>query len=669
MEEERPLKEARDAMQENDSTGGTSPSGAGRGFSPLLLIGILAVVGLIVAGLFLPPISLGTRLGLGGNENENTSNTAETTTEDNEPAPGVSTIPGIIELNLSTGSATVAQVPQADFLANDTWKTAAAALPANTTFIGDIYTVNYDGAAPKGQASLKSPTGAIPQTLDVFGWHNDAWVFVPNTINGDQIVTSGGELPQILALVQTGSPASRAMGAEILPTHELPPAAAALLSEITVGSLTLSADGSLAGDVATVPSGVYQQFIRVTNTGIVVDSQSLNTLLSDPTLQSTQIQTLVDKVTSGNYAGVNVDYQGVPAEQQNAFNQYLTDLAAALQAQNKQLAVTLSTPTQEANGSWNTGGQNWATIGQIANIVYIQMPVNPAAYTTSGSAEQLLDYATHQVNRRKLSILLTAYAVDAIGDSFLEMPNEQALANFGEVTLTEGNSELAPGTSVGVALTGTAGELAWDGEAWTYRYTYEQAGQIHTVWLGNEAAINVRLLLANRYNLRGASVRGLGTIDNGDGYVAAINNYLSATNDTSLASAASIIWTVKDAAGSILANQSGLELTYAWDGTEQPGAYTIEAGFAQGQAIASLGSLTLNVQAPTTPTPEPTATSSAVATNPTPNASGPTYGGSSGASTANANAPRRARNSHTYQATPVEIKAARNNGRMAMLYW
>ncbi|MBK9052460.1 MAG: hypothetical protein IPL78_16585 [Chloroflexi bacterium] len=55
--------------------------GSGRGFSPILLVGILAVVVLIVAGLFLPPISLGTRLGLGGND-ENT--TADVTPTDDE---------------------------------------------------------------------------------------------------------------------------------------------------------------------------------------------------------------------------------------------------------------------------------------------------------------------------------------------------------------------------------------------------------------------------------------------------------------------------------------------------------------------------------------------------------------------------------------------------------
>ena len=55
MEEERPLREAREAISDSDSGGNTPGGGSGRGFSPFLLIGIVAVVVLIIAGLFFAP--------------------------------------------------------------------------------------------------------------------------------------------------------------------------------------------------------------------------------------------------------------------------------------------------------------------------------------------------------------------------------------------------------------------------------------------------------------------------------------------------------------------------------------------------------------------------------------------------------------------------------------
>jgi hypothetical protein len=118
--------------------------------------------------------------------------------------------------------------------------------------------------------------------------------------------------------------------------------------------------------------------------------------------------------------------------------------------------------------------------------------------------------------------------------------------------------------------------------------------QTHDVWLGNPAALSSRLGLVERYHLRGAAVRGLGSVTDGDGYAAALAAFtgLSAPPETS---GAAIVWTVVDANGSVLASESGSSLTFAWAGEEVPGNYTINAEFALGEAVASLGSVTVNV--------------------------------------------------------------------------
>src|SRR5690606_5113254 len=71
MEEERPLKEAREAIGGEPATvtpsERTSNRKVARGF--IVAGGILVVV-LLLAGLFLPPISLAQRLGFGGGGSE-----------------------------------------------------------------------------------------------------------------------------------------------------------------------------------------------------------------------------------------------------------------------------------------------------------------------------------------------------------------------------------------------------------------------------------------------------------------------------------------------------------------------------------------------------------------------------------------------------------------------
>ena len=102
-----------------------------------------------------------------------------------------------------------------------------------------------------------------------------------------------------------------------------------------------------------------------------------------------------------------------------------------------------------------------------------------------------------------------ASAVDRIGETFVTLSNEDALANFGELQFLQGAEEVGPNETVEVALSGTANPLEWDGNSLTYKYSYEKDGENHEVWLGSESALSHRLQQATNYNLRGISVHGL----------------------------------------------------------------------------------------------------------------------------------------------------------------
>ncbi|MCP4428992.1 MAG: SH3 domain-containing protein [Chloroflexi bacterium] len=559
---------------------------AGKKSSTLIIVGALLVVALIIAGLFLPPISLGTRLGLGGN---NETADAPVTAVADQP-----TIPS--DIALSTNEANVSKLDA------ETGADALAALPANTAVQGDVYAINYEGDAPIGSAALNIPANSGPlSTLDLYGWDGSAWNFLPSRIDAaaQQIVSNEGPLPQVVAIMQTAVADAPAIGAELLPTQQLPVDILPQLTEVTAGTLTLVGNGQLQGELVAVPTGAYDQLLRVTNTGAVVDQASLTALLGDDAAQSAHINDLAARAGSGNYAGVNLDYQGVAANQAAAFSGFVADLAQALHGQGRSLAITLGVP-QRVGDSWDTAGQDWAALGQAADIAYLQMPLNPTVYGDNGAADQLLSFATRQINRQKLTLLASANAVDNIGESFRELPNAAALANFGELQFVQGGTEVEPGTSVEAALSGTAGPLEWDGTSLAYKYSYEQSGQTHHVWLGNEAALAQRLRLANAHNLRGVAVRGLGNVSDGAGYAAALNNYLGAGEELQPTGAA-IVWTALDADGSVLASSSGEALSFVWEGVETPGEYSINVDFALGDTVTELDSATVAVLEP----PEP----------------------------------------------------------------
>ena len=91
-----------------------------------------------------------------------------------------------------------------------------------------------------------------------------------------------------------------------------------------------------------------------------------------------------------------------------AFTALATKLADALHTEGLQLALTLGTPSLIDNG-WDTGGQNWAALGRVADVVYLHMPLDPTTYGDGGPAEQLVGWATGQIDRRKLNLLPVSY--------------------------------------------------------------------------------------------------------------------------------------------------------------------------------------------------------------------------------------------------------------------
>lgn len=584
MEEERPSEESTSEIEEQTPTG-NRPSG-------LLIAGVVVVALLIIAGLFLPPISLGERLGLGGNEDTATdSSPTASPTEAETVVASNPTIPGEVDVIVNDTSAVVnvSSLSEADTVAS------IGAFPANTTVRGNVFKVDHDATALQGKVAINVPAGTAVEMADLYGWDGASWRFIPSQIDVEtrQIVSPDHNLYQAFALVEPGPPEMVAVGAELLPLQTLPEPTLASLTELSAGTLTLMGTDDLQGDVVNLPAGEFDSLVRVTNVGVVVDQASLSDLLGDSTAQTNQINALVNTAVSGEFAGINLDYQGVAAAQAEAFTSFVTSLADALHAQNLTLAVTLATP-EESDGQWDSAGQDWAAIGQAADIIYVQMPLDPAAYSDNSTAMQLLNWATRLVDRTKMTISVNAGAVDRIGEAFLEMSNEQALANFGQLEFVSGGEEVEPGTAIELALSGDASPLEWDGTNLTYQYSYEINDQTHDVWLGNPAALYNRLGLVERYQLRGAVVRGLGTVTDGEGYATTLAAFtgLSTPPETS---GAAIVWTVLDSTESVLASESGSDLTFAWAGEEATGSYIISAEFALGDAVASLGSVTVNV--------------------------------------------------------------------------
>lgn len=631
--EEQPLKEARKALENEPAIVTPLPESTAEESRRPLVVSLLAGGGIIVclllvAGLFLPPISLASRF---GNGEEETAQATADTDSDTESAGGTTSLDGLT-VNADGATIVVETIPHDEFMAgemSDENMAMAEGMPDSMSVMSDVYMLEReDDAAATGTMAMVMPEMDMG-IIDLYGWDGSRWLFIPVAHENGQIVSSPGPLPLAAALFEVGAAEGLSVGSDVQPEESLPAPILPYLTEVTLGRLVLQDDGSLDGELAEISTGAYQQMIQVTNVGAIIDQTALTDMLADETVMTQNIADVA--AAAADYAGVNLDYQGVPAGTREAFTTYVARLADALHADGKLLVVTLGTPAHGADGSWDPAGQDWAAIGQLADMVYAQLPLNPSVYHEGGPAHQLLEWAVARVDRHKLSLQVTAYAIETVGSTFRPVASDAALASFGELNLVEGDSEIDPGTAIEVSLAGSASPLEWDGDSLMYKYTYEEDGQTRTVWIHNEAALSYQIQAANLYNVHGVMITGLAGVDEGNGYAAAIER-IAGKGDGLEVSGAAISWTVLDENGGVVASESGESLTYRWESTDQPGTYTINAEFAQGDTIATLGTLEIMVREPevaeteaeepeeeATPTPEAEDTgAAAVVPNATP---------------------------------------------------
>ncbi|MCL4261661.1 MAG: SH3 domain-containing protein [Anaerolineae bacterium] len=563
--------------------------------SKFIIIGFAVVAILVLIGLFLPPISLGERLGLTGGETETTAVTDDPTAA---PAPtdtavaSSPTVPGEFEVMGTDTAVAVAAVPPANMA-----EAGLGALPANVAALGSFYTIASEGA-PTGQVVVVVPPGTDTRVADLMAWDGAAWHFVASDVDNaaGHVISKPGNLYKAYGLVQPGAPAAYTLAAEIHSDGELAPELASQFDTLNLGTLRLVGNGDLQGEVAAAPEGDFVKYLHVTNSGEVTDAASLSAFLGNSAAQDSQINVLVNTAVANGFNGVNLDYQGVDSSQSQAFTSFVSSLADALHAQGLQLALTLGTP-HEAGGQWDTGGHDWAALGALADMVTVQMPLDPQAYGANGLAQQQLDYAVRHIARNKILMLVSAHAITRLGESLVELPNAVALSNFGAFEQGEEGLEVKPGTAVEVALTGSASPLEWDGVSQTYRFSYQgTADQTYHVWLSNPAALGQRLEIADGYNLLGAALRGLDTVTAPAAYLAALAAL--GPDAPPQTEGAAIVWTVMDENESIVASESGSALNFAWAGSEAPGAYTINADFALGETVIPLDTLAVTVAEP-----------------------------------------------------------------------
>ena len=539
---------------------------AGRGWLAGVVIGVL-----LLAFLFLPPVSLGARLAGG---NGFTTLNAEMPTLSHPDGLSVAVDPAISDnLRLKLGS-----IPRADFLSDaapEELQPARAALPSNLTPKSPLYTLAVKGDTT-GPATLDIviPNEAEPwETLDLYSWDGAAWRWLPGRLDRQREVFTAqvATLPQSIMVMQTTAEQQTLVTES---SDLLPPNYAMVLNQLDLVGMKIGTLGELNGDPGLLPPGsaspqpVLAPTVRNWVPGRDPNRELVTDMLGVDSDRAAHITNLTTLVKNGAYQGVVLDYRNLRAEDRAAYATFITDLAKSLHEAGAWLAVTVDEP-QKLESGWDTGGYDWIALGAAADQVRVTMPLNPQAYAPGGLAEQLVAWGTTQISRYKFYPIFTTLSTD--GSKTVTM--DETLAQLGSITVTQVLTEsVLPGAALTFNLESGA---TVESDALTGASRLKMGET--SVWLGTPQWLRSRLDLTARYNLGGVVVRDLLAEGNFPQLDRAMTDYLTGATPVVYAGP-EVVWSVTAPGGQQTQSQTTLaNPTFAWEAPEITGTYRIAA--------------------------------------------------------------------------------------------
>jgi hypothetical protein len=578
-----------------------------------LIYGAIGV--LVIAALFLSPISLLERLGIVGYTTLDAENSSVSHADGLTLSVDPETFTGKLRVRLES----VSRVEFLEGSAGSALRKAVEALPDYLAVKSSFYEIQVRGDSPQPvMIDVVLPNAAEPwETLDLYTWTGEAWEWAGSELHAEvaeheliRIQTT--DVPANLVVVQAG-PITPTVSASLGP-DDSPAPAADVLDEVNPTGLFLGTDGGFVGDPDSLlqpdagATYVVLPTLRNWAPGATVNRGLLSDVLTMPEIQQAHVNNIVQLCTEKGFAGVDVDYRGVAPDERDAYTAFINALASDLHAADLRLTVVVERPTP-TNGGWDTGGYDWVALGAAADALKFSLPEDPSAYGEGGEAQQLLNWATAQAPRYKLRLLVSSFSAEQSSDEINYVSLEQALAPFGEAMALSDVSQVEPGSEVKFGLASQLLSITSQETAGTYRLQYEaDDGEIHTVWLGTAANLSAKLDWASRYHLGGIAVADMLAPGNAEGVVDVVTAYV---NQRTAATPATdqemqIVWTVAGVDAVVDQQHSPLtDLGYTWVALDTTGAYTV------GATVAGFdhGSVAVVVARPTpVPTPEVTAT-------------------------------------------------------------
>ena len=221
-------------------------------------------------------------------------------------------------------------------------------------------------------------------------------------------------------------------------------------------------------------------------------------ILSHPARRIAQIGALVTRCDDEGYDGVELDWESMDAGDRDAFSAFVADLATALHANGKILAIAVHPKLGEPGGWSGAKAQDWAALGAAVDEFKIMTYDEHGGWSKPGPisdpswADRVLDFAETQVPSAKIWMGIPFYGYDwgAKGARSVTWKSAEALAERYHASILRDDS----------------------GEA---RFTYKKVGVRHTVFFQDAGSVTTKLdmMLTEHPDIAGVAVWSMGGED------------------------------------------------------------------------------------------------------------------------------------------------------------
>jgi spore germination protein YaaH len=614
--------------------------GCGCWIPALLTVFVVGV--LVVVGLFLPPVDLWNRL-FG-------TQYAVLSAEANAVADsGLTLVVDPANPGQNFGVALQA-MPVNQFLSGSSeaaWLTAArAAVPPNLALQSPVYTLQTSGTAPDTVTlDITIPASAgSPELLSLYGWHQDraTWRFLPSQRSASgTIMTTLSNLPDQVALFQAAPPQQPTVLVTVDVVQNLRPEVGQIATIVAPAGLQPTLQGTLTGSLAAgfdQTSGyLVLPVVRNFTDPRALDPETVTAILSNRSLRSEHVAQIASFASTG-FDGILIDYRDLPADQRANFSAFVRELGAAFD--NLGLLLGVVVPAAESvEGRWETGPYDWRAIGQAADLVQINLGLDPTTFAPGQDklVEALLRWSVGEIERHKLLIGLSARSIREAAGSLTAIGYAEALAGLGNVVVeaeTTAAGTILPGTEIRASLDGfqAVSELDIEAQAPYIQYLDENDNPVARVWLTTGAALRYRLDRTVPFALGGVAFNDLLAGGTADDVLPAIMNYKLQIPAASTPRDLALRWRIESAGGVVSEvttslNEDLIVTLEAPDGNYAVNVEVVDGDASiprSGQAVALYAPTATPTQVPTaTPTPSPTPTQQVVAAAPPASSSGP----------------------------------------------